>query len=418
MRKHRFVGVGLAGVMAASMAAAAAPAAAQDEVTLDLWNFGAMGLEELIDQYSAENGITVNLLSKGYDEHHESLIPAFASGQVPDIAAVEVGYNSLFKAQPQNFVDLREYGADDIAGDYVDWRWAQGVAADGTVIGIPTDLGGLAMCYRTDLFEAAGLPTDRDEVTAAISTWDDFIALGQQYVEATGQPFIDSAAGSVYNVVKKQGDKEYYEDDGTPIYETSEQNIKAWDTAVQAIEAGLSANIAQFSPEWNAAMSNGDFAALSCPAWMMNYIQGQAPDTAGLWDIAQVPEVGGNWGGTQLTIPAASDNPDEAYALISWLLAPEQQFEVFQLHGNFPSTPELWDSEEVQGFESEFFSGAPAGQIYGNSAGALSPVYEGPQQRVIDREFGNGLGRIENGEQTPEEAWNSVIENVKLEVRG
>jgi cellobiose transport system substrate-binding protein len=404
--------------MAASMAAAAAPAAAQDEVTLDLWNFGAMGLEELIDQYSAENGITVNLLSKGYDEHHESLIPAFASGQVPDIAAVEVGYNSLFKAQPQNFVDLREYGAEDIAGDYVDWRWAQGVAADGTVIGIPTDLGGLAMCYRTDLFEAAGLPTDRDEVTAAISTWDDFIALGQQYVEATGQPFIDSAAGSVYNVVKKQGDKEYYEDDGTPIYETSEQNIKAWDTAVQAIEAGLSANIAQFSPEWNAAMSNGDFAALSCPAWMMNYIQGQAPDTAGLWDIAQVPEVGGNWGGTQLTIPAASDNPDEAYALISWLLAPEQQFEVFKLHGNFPSTPELWDSEEVQGFESEFFSGAPAGQIYGNSAGALSPVYEGPQQRVIDREFGNGLGRIENGEQTPEEAWNSVIENVKLEVRG
>ena len=49
---------------------------------------------------------------------------------------------------------------------------------------------------------------------------------------------------------------------------------------------------------------------LSCPAWMMGYIQGQAPDTAGMWDVAQVPEVGGNWGGSQLTIPAASDNKD------------------------------------------------------------------------------------------------------------
>ena len=155
------------------------------------------------------------------------------------------------------------------------------MAADGTVIGIPTDLGGLAMCYRADLFEAAGLPTDRDEVTAAIADWDGFIALGQEYVEASGMPFIDSAAGSVYNVVKKQGDKEYYEDDGTPIYETSEQNIKAWDTAVKAIEAGISANISQFSPEWNAAMSNGDFAALSCPAWMMNYIQDHAADRSG-----------------------------------------------------------------------------------------------------------------------------------------
>jgi hypothetical protein len=51
MRKQRIVGVGVTGVMAAAMLGVAAPVAAQDEVTLDLWNFGAMGLEELIDQY-------------------------------------------------------------------------------------------------------------------------------------------------------------------------------------------------------------------------------------------------------------------------------------------------------------------------------------------------------------------------------
>jgi cellobiose transport system substrate-binding protein len=79
--------------------------------------------------------------------------------------------------------------------------------------------------------------------------------------------------------------------------------------------------------------------------------------------------------------------------------------------------PALWTSDEVQSFESEFFSGAPAGQIYGNSADALEPIYEGPQQRTIDREFGNGLRRIEAGQETVEEAWNSVIANIKLEVR-
>ena len=416
MRKHRFVGVGLAGVMAASMAAAAAPVAAQEDV-IDVWNFGAMGIEDQAAAWAEERGVTVNFLTKEFDPHHEALIPAFVSGQVPDIAAIEVGYSSLFRNQPQNFQDLREYGAEDIADDYVAWRWEHGVAPDGSIIGLPTDIGGLAMCYRTDLFEQAGLPTDRDEVSAAIATWDGFIDLGQQYVAATGMPFIDGAGGSVYNVVKNQGTEKYYSADGEPIYDSSEQIQLAWDTAVKAIDAGISANILQFTPEWNAGMAQGSFAMLSCPAWMMGYIQGQAPDTAGMWDVAQVPEVGGNWGGSQLTIPAASDNKELAYELLTYLLSPEQQLVTFVNNGNMPSTVENLSSAEVQALTNDFFSGAPVGQIYAASAGALEPIYEGPQERLIDREFGNGLQRIENGEQTPEEAYASVIEAVDFEVR-
>ena len=53
MRKHRFAGAGLAGVMAASMIGAAAPVAAQDDV-MDVWNFGAMGIEEQAAEYEAD----------------------------------------------------------------------------------------------------------------------------------------------------------------------------------------------------------------------------------------------------------------------------------------------------------------------------------------------------------------------------
>lgn len=416
MRKHRFVGAGIAGVMAASALTIAAPVGAQEDV-IDVWNFGAMGIEDQAAAWAEERGVTVNFLTKGFDEHHESLIPAFASGQVPDIAAIEVGYSSLFRNVPQNFQDLAEYGAEELADDYVAWRWEHGVGADGSIIGIPTDIGGLAMCYRTDLFEAAGLPTDREEVGAAISTWDGFIELGQQYTEATGLPFIDGSGGTVFNVVKNQGDEKYYSADGEPIYDSSEQIQLAWDTAVKAIEAGISANILQFTPEWNAGMAEGSFAMLACPAWMMGYIQGQAPDTAGMWDVAQVPEVGGNWGGSQLTIPAASDNKELAYELVTYLMSPEQQLETFINNGNLPSTVENLQSPAVQALTNDFFNGAPIGQIYAASAGALEPLYEGPQERLTDREFGNGLQRIENGEQTPEEAYQSVLDAVAFEVR-
>lgn len=416
MRRNRLFSVAMSTVLATA-AFGTAPAVAQEPVTLDLWNFGAMGLEELISQYETEHNIKVNIVQRGYDEHHEALLTALMAGEVPDIAAVEVGYNSLFKANPQVFTDLRDFGAEALAPEYLDWRWAQGVATDGTIIGLPTDVGGIAMCYRTDLFEAAGLPTDPDAVSALWPDWDAFVETGKTFMAAgTGAKFIDSAGGTVYNLVKNQGTEKYYapNDPNTLIYDTNPQNLKAWSTAVAAIEAGLSANISQFSPEWNAGMANGDFAVLGCPAWMMNYIQGQAPDTSGKWNIASAPDKGGNWGGSQLTVPKASDHAQEAYDLIQWLLTPENQLAVFKMHGNFPSTPALYDTPEVQDFTNPFFSDAPVGKIFAESAKALSPIYEGPRERAIDREFGNGLGRIEAGLETPDEAWTSTLANIQL----
>ncbi|GAF20371.1 sugar binding secreted protein [Bacillus sp. JCM 19046] len=75
------------------------------------------------------------------------------------------------------FYDLSEYGATDLEGDYLDWKWQQASSDDGSVIGIPTDIGPMAMAYRVDLFEEAGLPTDPDEVAEVMSTWDDYIEL-------------------------------------------------------------------------------------------------------------------------------------------------------------------------------------------------------------------------------------------------
>src|SRR5918999_4914439 len=165
-------------------------------------------------------------------------------------------------------------------------------------------------------------------------------------------------------------------------------------------------------------MANGDFAVLGCPAWMMNYIQGQAPDTAGNWSITSIPEVGGNWGGTQLTIPAASDNPQEAWEMIKWLLSPENQLEVFKLHGNFPSTPELYDTPEIQNFTNDFFPGVPVGQIFAESARAVQPIFEGPQQRAVDREFENALIAVEDGTVAAADAWQYGLDQVALAIQG
>lgn len=390
-----------------------------EEIELTMWTFGEMGFDDLIEQYEEENpGITIAKpkVTGDINEHHDALTTALAGGDVPDIAAVEVGFISKMKANAEQFTNLFDYGAEELEDDYLDWRWEHGLTGDGeTLIGLPTDVGGMAMAYRHDLFEAAGLPTDRDEVGELWPTWDDYIDVGKQYTEETGDAFVDESS-QVYNAVVNQGEKKYYERDDTLIYDDSQQVQEAWDVATTAIEEGIVADIEPFSAEWNAAMSNGDFATLTAPAWMMGYIQTQAPDTEGNWDIAPLPGGGGNWGGSQLTIPARADHPEEAYEFIKWLLAPEQQLAVFTNTGNFPSTPELYDGDEIQDFSNEFFNDAPVGAIYADNAEQVEPIYEGPAEGPIRLAIENALDRVEQGKESPEEAWKSAVEEIELEV--
>lgn len=388
-----------------------------DPVELSFWLHGEFGYEPLIEQYEEDNPhVTITQQFSDFDEHHDALTAALAAGSGgPDISAVDVDFLPQYVDNADRFENLYDYGAGDIADQYLDWRWQQGVTADGdTVIGIPTDVGGMAMVYRHDLFEEAGLPTDRDEVSEAWSTWDDFLALGQDYVDATGNAFVDNVS-QLYNAAARQSTQMYYDADNNVIIDDNPHIKESWDLATRASELGLSAGTDTWSAEWNAGMSEGTFAVLPAPAWMMGHIQGEAPDTEGLWDVADLPEGGGNWGGSQLVIPAQSDNADEAYRFIEWLLAPEQQLAVFVETGNFPTTYELYDTDEIQDHSSSFFNDAPVGPIYSESAQAVEPIQEGPQTGQIRQILENGLQRVQEGTEPADEAWNSVVEEVRSE---
>jgi cellobiose transport system substrate-binding protein len=390
-----------------------------EQITLNLWTFGNFGYDELIEEYQDENpNIRIETLIQEFDPHHDALITSIAAGSGgPDIAAAEVAFIGAFTNQADAFLNLLDYGAADIQVDYLEWKWDQATTLDGSAtIGLPTDVGGLAICYRMDLFEEAGLPTDRDEVSALwANSWEDYIDVGIQYKEATGRAFIDNE-GLLWDAVVNQSPDTFYNSEGELIYADSEQVRYAWDIVVSAIEADIHAQTPAWSAEWNAGMNNGDFAVLTCPAWMRGYIQDQAPDTFGNWDVATVPEGGGNWGGSHLVIPAQTEHPQEAYDFMAWLLAPEQQLRVFEGTGNFPSTPAVYDSPAMREFTSEFLNNAPLGEIYASNALEVVAQNVGPNYNLINQEFGEALNRISDGLQTPDEAWEAALSNIDREL--
>jgi cellobiose transport system substrate-binding protein len=385
-------------------------------VTLEMWGFSDLS-KSLVSEYQTSHpGITIHSKISDYDASHQTLLTALASGRGPDIAQIAIDYMGEFVANPSTFTDLRKYGADSLKPDYIDWRWNGGVAADGTVVGIPTDVGGMAVAYRTDLFQKAGLPTSPAAVGALWPTWQGYLDAGRKYVAATHKKFIDSGK-AIFRAESNQGDMKYVDASGKPIYDTNPQIKTAWDDGVAAIKGGLSDNVATYTPQWDAALANGGIATLIAPAWMLSQIVQQAPQTKSKWNIAALPGGAGNDGGSFLAIAKHAAHPKEAYDFITWLEAPAQQLALFKQNQTFPATPSLYNDAAVQGLTNPFFGDAQIGKIYIDSVKAVKPHPVGPKDRIIESQFENGIGRVDQGIQDTGAAWTQTLSDVKRELQ-
>jgi cellobiose transport system substrate-binding protein len=385
-------------------------------VTLKIAAWGDFGLDEIKSKYEAANPNVKIVLDMGeYNAQHENLQKKLLAGSgAPDIAAIDEGFVVQFRGQKDKFVNLLDKGASKYESKYLAWKWKQTLSPDGSYqIGLGTDVGGLAMCYRTDLFKAANLPTERDAVSALWPTWDAFINVGKQYTSTTKKKFVDSATNLFNPVIGQQP---------VGVFDTSDKLAMnggpkaAFDVAHKAIQEGLSANLVAFQTDWNSGFVKGSFAVLACPAWMQGHIKNTAPQTEGKWDVAAIPGGGGNWGGSFFTIPKQGKHVDEAYKLLEWLIQPEQQIEIFKKVGNLPSQPALYDDPAIKDFKNPFFNNAPVGTIFSDAAKKLTPQYLGKNNGPVRVAIENVLRRAESGNLKNKPAdvvWAEVVKEAE-----
>ena len=392
-------------------------------LTVDIFSDTGFGYDKLIEKYMKDNpNITVQQrgVGIGLGDYNIRLTEWMASGQgAGDIVALEEGTIVQFKAQADNFVNLLDHGAAELEGNFLPWKWAQGMTGDGKLIGLGTDVGSMAMCYRKDLFRAAGLPTDRDKVSELWPTWQKFIEVGEEYA-AKGNAesrFVD-AATNVYNTVLLQvaGARggtgyTYFDKSDTFVMGENPDVRKAWNITVEMIDKGLSAGLQINSSQWTTGVIEGLFATVGCPAWMTGVIQGNAGEKeAGTWDIAKAPGSGGNWGGSFLAVPKQSQNQAEAVRLAKYLTSPEAQIEAFNVVGTLPSSGKALDDPGVLGKKNEYFSNAPTGALFGVGVKDLQPVYLGPKNQPVRDAVENALRSIEQERRTPEQAWEDAVQ--------
>lgn len=386
------------------------------DITLRVATFNEFGYEELFPLYEDQNpGITIqHVKADTADNARDALRNSLgANSGAADIEAVEVDWLVEFMQYPDKFTDL---SSDAVDGRWLDWKTEAATTADGMLVGYGTDIGPEAVCYRADLFEQAGLPTDREEVAALMGdSWEDYFDVGRQFTGETGIAWYDSA-GALWQGMINQVEQPYDDESGTVVATTNPQVRELYDQVLAAsTEDGLSAGLEQWTPDWVNAFQGDEFATMLCPGWMLGIIEGNAAGVEG-WDIAPTfPGGAGNWGGSYLTVPSQGEHVEEAQALAEWLTAPEQQVAAFNAKGTFPSQVDALESEDLLSSTNAFFNDAPTGEIFVERAQAvtLQPI-KGPQYFSVNSALQDALTRVDvDGTDDPETSWDKFVADVE-----
>ncbi|MDS1272511.1 extracellular solute-binding protein [Lipingzhangella sp. LS1_29] len=379
--------------------------------------FGNFGYSELIEEFEDDTGITVEERVHGeLADWNEVLQQNLAAGSgLGDVVAVEEGIILDVMESADAFHDLYDYGAGEMEDHFLPWKWELGHTPDDELLGLGTDIGSMAVCYRTDHFEDAGLPTERDEVSALWDDWEDFVDVGIEFQESdVDAHFVDTVTEYVNAISRQHGDFIFFDDNEQLYIEESDAVAHSWDIAESMIEEELTAELAMWSDDWNAAIQAGTFATMPCPAWMLGHIEEHAgPDAEGLWDVAEVPGDGGNWGGSWLAVPEETEYPEEATELAMFLTSEEGHLGAFQEANTLPSSPSTLESDEVLSEVNPYFNDAPVGEIFGEGAMDLEPVYLGLGHFPVQEAAGDQLEAWQTGQIDRDEAWEAAVEEAE-----
>ncbi|MEV5608497.1 ABC transporter substrate-binding protein [Streptomyces sp. NPDC052225] len=389
------------------------------KTTLTIGTFGTFGYKQsgLYDEYmKLHPDITIkeNVTTRTDVYWPKTVTRLQAGSGTDDVQAIEIGnITDAVQTQASKFVDL---GKEVDKSQWLDWKLKQATTKDGKTIGLGTDIGPMAICYRKDLFKKAGLETDRAKLAAQWKgDWSKYVDLGKQYMKKApkGTKFVDSAS-SVYNAALGGEAERYYKDETTVDWDKSEGVKKSWDVAMEVATSDMSAKLKQFDKSWDQGYANGSFASVACPAWMIGYIQTKSGTAgAGKWDVAAAPTAA-NWGGSFLGVPTASKHQKEAIAFAKWLTAPEQQAKVFAKQASFPSTPSAYGSLKPKAETAAYFSGAPLTQIFSESAKTIPSQYFGIKDQPINTAITDiGILQVEQKGKSPKQGWDAASKEIE-----
>uniref|UniRef100_UPI0026285019 ABC transporter substrate-binding protein n=1 Tax=Haloactinopolyspora sp. TaxID=1966353 RepID=UPI0026285019 len=360
---------------------------------------------ELLPQfYEQYPDVSVSVDYTTYGTLNEKLTTAVASGLVPDVMMMGVGWVEGF-ADKGVLRDLSEFGitAESLQESYTEQIVRAGMWED-SVYAVPIMLDTRFAVARKDILAEAGF----DEPP---SSWDELreyaIALTEREPDGTltraGFDMLSHDLRQMYEVFLFSSGASLFNDDVTEPAFNSPEGVEALQFMTDLInedkveDIGFSGSDSQVHPLVNGRAAMG---LAHNNLWLQ--VQESAPELSDQFVpfLITGEQPGMFFGGTLATVSANSEHPEAAAALLEFLSGPEAALAANEQRGNVPALTELLDTDYVQ--KNPFVQFAMENLEHAQNEG-------GPPQWIeIRGEFTPAIEAALLGQKTPQEALDDL----------
>jgi multiple sugar transport system substrate-binding protein len=388
---HLLLAAGMASMLLAT------PALAQDKVELTYWNW-APHIDEIIALWNEQNPdihVTVSRAA-GANEIVQKLSAAHTAGNPPDVTNVTYGdlpaliVNGLIADMTPEMAPLQ----DKIAP--VAWNL---VTFDGTTWATPQGTSPMYFFYRKDLLAELGVEPP--------TTWEEFAEAAKAVRAADPTKYLTQFStgdgGTMVALTHQVGAKWWSLDGDQWTIDINGAEAKKVATYWQdLLTSDAVSNMQAFSPEWGAAIANGNLLGIISAVWAPPLIQNLAPDTLGDWAAIPLPRwsegigaqySGGVTGGSATAVSSLTKHPEEAKKFAIWITNNEEALSAYvRLMNIWPANldarnlPQLQEAPTFIPDEVDFYK--MAGEIDADTPS----VSWGPNRGLAFDALVNGLG--------------------------
>ena len=397
-------------------AAACKPAAAGEKVTLSFTSW-VPGMQKTVDLWNQQNpNIQVNYkeVATGGDGTYKAYANQIKAGNTGDLGMVEFDSLPSFRVQ-DGLANIGSCpGVADAVSKYVPWATKQvSFGENGAVYGIPQDIGPMALYYRKDLFQKAGI--------AIPKTWDEYYQAAKK-IKADGNfitNFPPDQPAWLTAMAWQNGAKWFTNSDGKWTVNLTdpktEQIAGYWQ---KMIDEKLVDSQPQFNASENKALNTGKQWSLVSAAWYAKLLETGAENTKGKWAVAPMPQwtaggqVASNWGGSSTVVFKNSKHPAEAAKFATWAFGNTDALALNNKNGGqYPAS--TVGQKEVPALTKpySFYGDQVIWTDFATAAGQVDDSWEwGPTMTQTYEDLRNGVSQAVNGSGTISDALKSAQE--------
>jgi lactose/L-arabinose transport system substrate-binding protein len=298
------------------------------------------------------------------------------------------------------------------------YKW-DAATLDGRQHAMPWDSGPVAVFYRRDVFDEAGVDP------STIGTWDDFHQAALTIKEKTGVPMWQQSkarnSARLFETLIWQRGLGYVDGEGKVILDTDPKILETLEYIGTFWQEDLAADNEDWTDPWYSAFADGQAATIVEAAWMGAFFKGWiAPDADGNWGVFKLPvwqpgdAQASNDGGSALAILEESEQKEAAWAYIQFHLGrPESQLAMYEAWDFFPALEPTY-SDPLFEEADPYFGGDPVRTLFAETvsniptAGMYTSDYQ-EMNALLQPE----IQKYALGDQTAEEALAAAAQLIR-----